>query len=94
MNQEISNAEVAIEPKDAYTKEQDAKKELQGQLNKRNTETVIEQIARFEKALGEGMCIIANQQGTLQMLTQKVGMLENALNIHKMGLVGTGPSVK
>lgn len=85
MNQEV---------KDAYTKEQDAKKDLQVHLNKRNTETVIEQIARFEKLLSEAMCVVANQQGTLQMLNQKVAMLENALNIHKMGLVGTGPSVR
>lgn len=95
MNQEIKNGEgYPVEEKDEYTKNQDAKKELQTHLNKRNTETVIEQIARFEKMLGEGMCIIANQQGTLQMLNQKVAMLENALNIHKMGLVGTGPTAK
>lgn len=82
------------EEKDAYTKEQDIKKEIQAHLNKRNTETVIEQIARFEKMLGEAMCVVSTQQGTLQMLNQKVAMLENALNIHKMGLIGTGPSVR
>ena len=63
-------------------------------LSERNAETASYAIREMDKKLHEGLEIIARQQATITMLVNRVGILEQALNIQKMDLVGLGPSVK
>lgn len=73
---------------------EEVKKFYIGEMSRRNAETTNEALTRMDKILHEGLEIIQKQQATLQMHEVKLGELQNALNIHKAGLVGRGPSVK
>jgi hypothetical protein len=63
-------------------------------LSERNAETAAIAIREIERKLHEGLEVIVRQQATLSMLVQKVGLLEQLLNVQKMQMTGLGPSVK
>jgi len=63
-------------------------------LGKRNAETAEVALKEMNKKLFEGLAIIAAQQKTVSDLVERVGKLENTLNMEKMNLTGLGPTVK
>jgi uncharacterized coiled-coil protein SlyX len=63
-------------------------------LSERNAETADAAIREMNKKLYEGLGVISLQQATLSMLVERVGKLEQLLNVKKMELTGLGPSVK
>ena len=63
-------------------------------LSERNAETAAIALAEMNTKLHEGLMVIAKQQATLSMLCEKVGLLEQLLNVQKMQMTGLGPSVK
>jgi len=76
------------------SKYDEMKNVTEDRLSRRNAETASAAIKRMDKELREGLTIIAKQQNTLRMLLDRVGQLENALNLERMKLTGLGPTVK
>ena len=63
-------------------------------LSKRNAETANMAIRELNEKVHAGLEAIVQQQGTLQMLIERVGKLETALQLKKMNLTGLGPTIK
>lgn len=63
-------------------------------LNERNAVSASMAITDMQTKLHEGLSIIADNQGTISMLLDRVAKLETALSIQDMNLVGLGPSVQ
>lgn len=63
-------------------------------LSERNAEIAAEALASLTEKVHHALDVVALQQKTLSMLVEKVGVLEQLLNVQKMQLTGLGPSVK
>ena len=63
-------------------------------LGNRNAETAEKAIKDLYKKVYEALEVVQLQQKTISMLVERVGQLENALNLQKMNLTGLGPTAK
>ena len=63
-------------------------------LAKRNAEIAEVAIRELNKLVYNNSIQLQKQQAAISSLIERVGFLENALNIQRMNLKGLGPTVK
>lgn len=62
-------------------------------LNRRNTESVIEQLKVQDKIISEQTVIINGLISTMSVFSARMDSLEQLVRIHKAQMMGTGSSV-
>lgn len=75
-----------------YELEQEEKRKFQGELNKRNTETVMAKLEEMNQRIYEQDKKIAATHQAISAFSERMLSLEQQLLMFKVKAMGTGPS--